>query len=162
MKKLTLIRHGKSSWSHGVADHDRPLKARAHRDADLVIQAIGPFLRNRAPQLWTSSAIRALETAKMFQDQLKIPSENFSIIEELYTFDSGALKTIINTCEDHIDDLLVFGHNPAITDLAGELGSKIFDNVPTTGLVAMEFESTKWQEISGGKTLQYFFPKNLR
>lgn len=162
MKKLTLIRHGKSSWSHGVTDHDRPLKPRAHRDADLVIQAFRPLLQNRSPVLWTSSATRALDSARMFQSQLAISAENFSVIEELYTFDSQALRAVIHTCGNHIDDLIVFGHNPAITDLTEELGDKIFDNVPTTGLVAIEFESTKWQDISNGRTVQYFFPKNLR
>lgn len=98
----------------------------------------------------------------MFQDQLAISSEDFKVREELYTFDSEVLRAVIQSCEASIDDLIVFGHNPAITDLARELGNKVFDNVPTTGLVAMEFESTNWQEISNGKTIQFFFPKNLR
>ena len=98
----------------------------------------------------------------MFKDQLEISSENFAILEELYTFDSQALKRVILSCGDQIEDLIIFGHNPAITDLSEELGSRSFENVPTTGLVAMEFETTKWQEISNGKTVQYLFPKNLR
>lgn len=162
MKRLTLIRHGKSSWSHAVDDHQRPLKPRALEDADLVIQAFRLHLQNRTPVLWTSSARRALDSARMFQDQLNISSENFAILKELYTFDSRALKRVIQSCGDHIEDLIIFGHNPAITDLSEELGSQSFENVPTTGLVAMEFESTKWKEISNGMTVQYLFPKNLR
>lgn len=162
MKRLTFVRHGKSSWNHGLADHDRPLKERAISDASLVIEAFKDSVQDRAPVIWSSSAKRALETAKMFKDQLGIAESNFIIKQELYTFDFDVLKDVIGLCDDGLDDLVIVGHNPAITDLVNELGTLYFDNVPTTGLVALEFEINKWTDISDGKTLYYLFPKNLR
>ena len=39
MKKITLIRHAKSSWDHpGLADHNRPLNKRGRRDASFMAQ----------------------------------------------------------------------------------------------------------------------------
>lgn len=162
MKRLTFIRHGKSSWNHGLPDHDRPLKRRATADAGVVINAFKTPLQGRTPMLWSSSAKRALETAKMFKDQLRIEESSFLVKQELYTFDSDELKTVVSLCDDRINDLMIVGHNPAITDLVNELGTTGFANVPTTGLVALEFETNKWADISDGKTVSYFFPKNLR
>lgn len=162
MKRLTLIRHGKSSWNYGLPDHDRPLKKRATADASVVISAFKTQLQGFTPMLWSSSAKRALETAKMFREQLRIDERSFLVKQELYTFDSDELKTVVSLCDDSISDLIVVGHNPAITDLVNELGTTGFDNVPTTGLVALEFQTNKWTDISDGKTVSYFFPKNLR
>ena len=162
MKRLTFIRHGKSSWNHGLPDHDRPLKQRATADASLVITAFKASMQGYGPMVWSSSAKRALETAKMFKEQLSIEESDFMVKQELYTFDSDELKAVVNLCDDRINDLVIVGHNPAITDLVNELGTIYFDNVPTTGLVCLEFETNKWTDISEGKTTYYLFPKNLR
>lgn len=66
------------------------------------------------------------------------------------------------TCEDSIDTLMVFGHNPAMTEVVNHLGSQEFDNIPTTGLSVLEFETNSWKNLKDGKTILYLFPKNLR
>lgn len=162
MKRLTLIRHGKSSWKYELPDHDRPLKKRATSDAALVIGALRSQLEDRTPTLWSSSAKRALDTASMFKEQLNIGDSSFFVKRELYTFDSEELESVIRTCDDQIDDLMVFGHNPAITEFVEELGTQSFANIPTTGLVAMEFDSPTWTDIYRGRTSFHLFPKNLR
>lgn len=162
MKRLILIRHGKSSWKYDVQDHDRPLKKRAFKDADLVINAFKQKLPEGKLEMWSSSAKRALESAKLFKEQLHISDKDFLVQEDLYTFDASQLANLIRSCDDAIDDLIVFGHNPAITTLANQLGHVSFDNVPTTGLVALELEQDSWNEIANGKTQFYLFPKNLR
>ena len=57
---------------------------------------------------------------------------------------------------------MVFGHNPAMTGLVNDLGDKEFDNIPTTGLVVIDFDSQSWSDLGKGKTLLNLFPKNLR
>lgn len=160
MKRLILVRHGKSSWENDLQDIHRPLKKRAYKDADKVIKAY----KSRSPQpvvLWSSPAVRALESAQIFAEQLGIAENDFFIKEELYTFDDRKLLETITSCNDSIDQLMVFGHNPAITELVNTLGNEIFDNVPTTGLTVIEFEADSWKELSQGKTLFHLFPKHL-
>ena len=62
MKTLILVRHGKSSWKNDLPDHERPLKKRAFKDANLVINAL-KLQKQYHPRVFSSSALRALTTA---------------------------------------------------------------------------------------------------
>lgn len=161
MKRLILVRHGKSSWKEDLPDDERPLKKRAYKDADLVIGAYKGFSKS-TPEIWSSHAVRALTTAKIFKEKLQVPDENFTVKKDLYTFDSSGLKSSIRSCEDDFDELMVFGHNPAMTSLVNQFGDKHFDNVPTTGLTVIDFETDSWKSLKKGKTIIYLFPKYLR
>ncbi len=161
MKKLILVRHGKSSWKEDLPDDERPLKKRAYKDAGLVLNAFAGF-KEKPLKIWSSYATRALTTAEIFKKRLEVDSNDFVVKDELYTFDSGKLIKIIQSCDEQVDTLMIFGHNPAITGVANQLGDQHFGNIPTTGLCMIEFEAEKWQDIEEGKTLLYLFPKNLR
>lgn len=161
MKKLILVRHGKSSWEEDLPDHERPLKKRAYKDAELVLNSFSGFVPD-ALTLWSSHAVRALTTARLFQDSLKVPESRFHIKKELYTFDSSSLLRVIKTCDNNVENLMIFGHNPAMTGVANNLGDQHFSNIPTTGLCMLEFKTEDWKDIRNGKTLMYLFPKNLR
>jgi phosphohistidine phosphatase len=160
MKRLILVRHGKSSWEHDVPDDERPLKERAYNDAEMVISAIKDQLREPFT-IWSSYAKRALTTAKLFQEKLEVPATFFEIHDNLYTFDGHQLLKEIKTCEDQVETLMVFGHNPAMTQVVNSLGDQHFNNIPTTGLSWLEFEVDAWEDIKHGKTILYLFPKNL-
>ncbi|NJY64256.1 histidine phosphatase family protein [Salinimicrobium sp. CDJ15-81-2] len=161
MKKLILVRHGKSSWNEDLPDDERPLKKRAYKDADLVINAFSGFKNDRLT-IWSSYAVRALTTANIFKDKLSIPDSRFEVKNDLYTFNGSQLLKVIESCSDEIDALMVFGHNPAMTSVVNRLGDQDFDNIPTTGLSMIEFETDRWKSLKHGKTLLYLFPKNLR
>ena len=111
---------------------------------------------------WTSPAERAKGTAEVFKAHFNVPDKIFEVKKELYTFNVESLLKIVKTCPDEVEQLYVFGHNPAITELVNKLGNEHFSNIPTTGLVMIDFEVEKWNEIKGGKTILYLFPKNLR
>lgn len=161
MKKLIFVRHGKSSWNEQLQDHNRPLKKRAYNDAELVINAFRDFPEEQSV-IWSSSATRALETAKIFQERLKVKDKNFVVKNELYTFSANELLKIVQTCDDSIEELMIFSHNPGITDIVNRLGNRNFDNIPTTGLTCIEFQTNSWKHLNNGKTVLYLFPKNLR
>lgn len=161
MKKLILVRHGKSSWNEDLPDDERPLKKRAYKDADLVINAFSGFKNDRLT-IWSSYAVRALTTANIFKDKLSIPDSRFEVKNDLYTFNGSQLLKVIESCSDEIGALMVFGHNPAMTSVVNRLGDQDFDNIPTTGLSMIEFETDSWKSLKHGKTLLYLFPKNLR
>lgn len=161
MKRLILVRHGKSSWEHNLDDEQRPLKNRGYKDGELVATAIEEFIENPLI-IWTSPAIRALETAKIFKEKLNIQDEDFFIEPSLYTFSSRDLFSQIQHCDPEIEQLMVFGHNPAMTQLVNNLGDKTFDSIPTTGLSVIDFKTNSWKDLKDGKTILNLFPKNLR
>ncbi len=161
MKRLVLVRHGKSSWEFDVPDDERPLKKRAYKDAEVVLKTFKQFYKFSG-KFWTSYAKRARTTAELFKKELNIPEEDFSIKRELYTFNQNDLLQVIKSCDNSIHKLVVFGHNPAMTILVNHLGDKPIDNLPTTGLVVIDFDVDDWNDISKGTTILSLFPKNLR
>ncbi len=161
MKRLILVRHGKSSWKNNLPDDQRPLKKRGYRDAELVIKAFLTY-RNEPLTMWSSYAVRALTTARIFQEKLGVADADFEVKNELYTFNGSQLLKTITTCDDAVETLMVFGHNPAMTSVVNQLGDQEFDNIPTTGLSVIEFETDSWKDLKDGKTILYLFPKNLR
>ncbi|MFO8148580.1 MAG: SixA phosphatase family protein [Bacteroidota bacterium] len=161
MKRLILVRHGKSSWEHNLEDEQRPLKKRGFKDGELVSTAFQEFAEYPLI-IWSSPAVRALETAKIFKKILNIKDEHFFIKPSLYTFSSRDLFSQIQHCDPEIENLMVFGHNPAMTVLVNDLGDKAFVSIPTTGLTVIDFKTNSWKDLKDGKTILNLFPKNLR
>ncbi|WBL24428.1 SixA phosphatase family protein [Zunongwangia sp. HGR-M22] len=166
MKRLIIVRHGKSSWKHDVEDLERPLKKRAYKDAEVVLSVFKPYydqnVNKAKATFWSSHAVRAHETAKIFKDKLAVDNKDFEVIESLYTFNYSRLKKVIQNAPDSTETLIIFSHNPAVTSFVNHAGHATYDNIPTTGLCVIEFNKDSWQSISSGKTLLTLFPKNLR
>ncbi|HLW62133.1 MAG TPA: histidine phosphatase family protein [Flavobacterium sp.] len=160
MKKLILIRHGKSSWDQPLEDHERPLSNKGILNNNRVFETIQPQLPERF-LIWSSSAKRAYDTAKIFNEVSGIPQELTIVKPELYTFDHQNLMKTIRKCESSVPHLILFGHNNAITDFVNTFGDKYIENVPTSGIVVLEFEEDDWKTINKGKILTTLFPKDL-
>lgn len=161
MKNLILVRHAKSSWKHNVTDHERPLNKRGLNDA----QKISNHLIKKGLNVelaWSSDAIRAKTTANIFISNLGISQEIFSLNHDLYDFSGENLVKIIKNCDDKINSLMVFGHNHAITAFVNSYGDKYIDNVPTSGVVNIEFEIDSWKNLNQGKTIQTLFPRDFK
>lgn len=163
MKRLTIVRHAKSSWKDAaLADRDRPLSRRGERDAPYM----GTRLRARKARpslIVTSPAKRALATAHMVATELRYPPESLQIEEALYLADVKDLLDVIAAQEARSAELMIVGHNPGLTDLANDLlGRPWLDNLPTASAVAIDFDAQNWREIASGRgTLVYFdYPKN--
>lgn len=138
--RLWLVRHAKSDWEQGVRDFDRGLNARGHRD--------GPFMAawlSRQPQgagwIWSSTANRALTTARYLATGWQLPEDRLVAVDSLYHAPPmQALDVIRETPADVTCAAVVF-HNPGITELVNLLaGRGIIDNVPTLGIA--EFTTT--------------------
>ncbi len=159
MKKLLLIRHAKSSWDLPLRDFDRPLMKKGIQDANNVFSKIVDII----PQtfiVWSSAAKRAAETALLFAENISIPVEDIQFKEELYTFDGNKLEKIIKSCPNDYENLILFGHNSAITDFVNKFGDIYIDNVPTAGFVSIIFETNDWNSITKGKTVKTLFPRD--
>ncbi len=161
MKKLILVRHGKSSWEYAVGDKDRPLSQRGINDALLVSDN---FNTQSMPidAAFSSPANRALHTSMIFVRQLYFPLEKFRVVNELYDFSGEDVLQFVRALDDELNSVLIFGHNHAFTHIANSLGNSYIENVPTSGLVQLEFNVQNWASIEKGLTKQTIFPKQLR
>lgn len=160
MKKLILIRHGKSSWDMPIEDHERPLTNKGIKNSNIVFDQIQKKLPERF-LIWSSTAKRTHDTAKIFNEVLNIPQELTVLKHELYTFDAHNLSNTIKNCNETVPSLIIFGHNNAITDFVNKFGDKFIENVPTSGVVILEFEADNWNTIQKGTITETLFPKDL-
>ena len=163
MKTLYLVRHAKSSWNFPeLSDFDRPLNKRGKKNAPdmgkrLKLKGILPDL------LMASPANRALTTAHKIAEKIGYPVEDIRENDGIYHSDDDTLLEIIRSTDDEIGELMLFGHNPGFTDLANLLGDQWIDNVPTCGIVAIEFDVDSWQSVipEGGRNLFFDYPKRV-
>jgi len=161
MKNLILIRHAKSSWEAPLHDKDRPLTSQGMQKAHLVASHIGKDLP-KTYSIWSSTAERAVETALIFAQNINFPLESIVYKDELYTFDERKLENVIKLYSNGYDNIIIFGHNEAITNFVNKFGDVYIDNVPTAGFVHIEFNNESWDSISNGKTKKILFPRDLK
>lgn len=160
--RLLICRHAKSSWQDTtLSDVERPLNKRGERDAP----EMGKRLRQRGirPDLiMTSPAARAKATATHYAAQLGYPLDQLHENPLLYAATVPSLIRLVQEVKPKIHTLLLVGHNPESTALANVLGGLAIDNIPTSGIVALEFRLASWQDLTSGTgTLLFFdFPKN--
>lgn len=161
MKNLILIRHAKSSWNAPVHDKNRSLANRGVKDAHLVSANILKHLP-KTFIIWSSTAKRAAETAIIFAQNMFCPIESIIFKDELYTFDEEHLEKMVKSCSNEYENMILFGHNEAITNFVNKFGDVSIDNVPTSGLVSINFDSDDWEAINNGKTQKVIFPRDLK
>ncbi len=161
MKNLILIRHAKSSWDVPVNDKDRSISQRGINDAHLIASKAVEIVP-KSYIVWSSTAKRAKKTACVFSKYLSTPLDAIYFSDDLYTFDDKKLLQMLRNCKNEYDNLILFGHNEAITNFVNKFGDIYIDNVPTSGLVAIRFESESWENITKGKTIKTLFPSQFK
>ncbi|WP_394749703.1 SixA phosphatase family protein [Spongiimicrobium salis] len=161
MKTLILVRHGKSAWDYQVGDKDRVLQERGINDAHLIAK-IFQKKEIKIDAVYSSPANRALHTCMIFLRDLHISFSNFEVTEALYDFSGQSLNDFIRSLDNSLEKVMVFGHNNAFTYVANSLGNTYIENVPTAGLVQLQFDTDDWGLITKGTTVVTLFPKQFR
>jgi phosphohistidine phosphatase len=161
MKTLYLVRHAKSSWKKAhLADIARPLNSRGKRDAPFM----GTLLYEKGIKpdvLISSPAKRARKTAFAFAKALAYPKSEIQLNPTVYEASVQDLFSVINNWDNQLDSVMLFGHNFSYTYFANLYAKPPLDNVPTAGVVAIEFEVDEWKEVTNknGKMLFFEYPK---
>ena len=163
-KTLFLVRHAKSSWDDPTLDDiDRPLNKRGKRDAPEMGKRLSEF--GVKPEIVISSpALRAFKTAVKVSQELGFKKSDIRIEEHVYSWSSAEVLKVIAALDDKYKSAMIVFHNPAITDLVNDISDARIDNVPTSGVVVIGFDSGKWSDVKkgGGKLLEFDYPKKLR
>jgi phosphohistidine phosphatase len=163
MKTLYLVRHAKSDWSSpGLKDFDRPLNQRGKQNAPLM----GKMLRQKAilpDVLLSSPALRAISTAKLIAREIGYESDDILLEKAIYEASPSTLATLISQQPNTYASLMLFGHNPGLTELASQLSDFDEDNIPTAGIVGIQWEIDSWSDIRKrkGKLLFFHYPKQF-
>ena len=157
MKNLIIIRHAKSSWEAPLKDIDRPLTKKGIKDAHYVAEKCINYLPSKFV-IWSSPAKRASETALIFAQTILYPLEDIIYKEDLYTFELNKLENVIKSCSNDFENVILFGHNEAITNFVNKFGDIKVNNVPTSGFVSIQFDTNSWEKISKGKVKKIIFP----
>ncbi len=160
-KQLTIIRHAKSSWEHDVIDHERPLKERGIADANLMAKALRK-LNLKPDAIQISDAKRTTSTAALILPELEVSNAEINYEHKLYDFSGELLLEVIKGCDTTVAHLMIFGHNHAITHFVNTFGDRYIENVPTCGVVQLEFQIAEWSKITKGRTIKTLFPRDLK
>ena len=177
MRRIILLRHAKSDWPNGVADHDRPLAARGRKAAPLMAQYMAA--EGLIPDLaLVSSARRTQETwalvapvlAKARPGRPRPDDIPMKTEPRIYEARVEILLTVLRGIADDVKTLLVVGHNPGMAELTlllsgggdsqqlGDLQRKF----PTTALSVIGFTG-RWAELAPfkGRLDRFVTPKSL-
>lgn len=161
MKNLVIIRHAKSSWDEPVSDKERKLTKRGKNDAALVAIKYLDFLNDNFV-IYSSNAMRAVETAVIFATTFSYPINEINYEKDLYTFDENHLENVIKSLNNDLENVILFGHNAAITNFVNKFGDIFIENIPTSGLVWMQFDCDDWKLLKKGKIHKVIFPRDLK
>jgi len=159
MKTLYLVRHAKSSWKYpDLDDFERPLNRRGRESLMLM----GEFLKKKVtPDLIISSpATRAAMTARIIADMIHYPIEKILYSEIIYLSDEDVLLHVIQDINDDVKEVMLIGHNPALTDLGNYISDQQISNIPTCGIFCVELNISSWINIGErrGKLKFFEFP----
>lgn len=159
LRRLVVLRHAKSAWPTGVADHERPLAPRGRRDAPAAGRALAEA--DCLPDLaLCSTAVRARQTWELAAREWGTPPP-VRLDRRLYAADVSELLTALHEVPDQIRTLLLIGHNPGleelVLDLAGDSLDDALDDVrtkfPTSAIAILAWHGSSWDALAPGTAL---------
>jgi phosphohistidine phosphatase len=170
MRRLILLRHAKSDKSEaGMPDHARPLNGRGREAA----KRIGAYMAHHdlKPDLvLCSTAERTRETWTLVAKELpRPPAATYE--ERLYDSTAGQILSVLREAPAEKYQLLVIGHNPGLHELAvyliaaGDVAARerLRENLPTGGLVVIEFAIEDWKALHrhAGRLERFIEPRTI-
>jgi len=174
MKYLTVIRHAKSSCTQpGLADHDRPLNERGLKAAPAMATflhrtyfggADSPALLPPPDRLVTSTAARALATAKIMQDVFRMPTESLLLDSRLYLAEAPQILRVVQQFDESWRHIMLFGHNPGLHDFAERILARAHvPRMPTCTAVMIAMPQAYWglADWTQAQLIGYLTPKTL-
>jgi len=148
-RTLLLLRHAKSGYPSGVADHDRPLASRGIREAALA----GDWIRSRRSDggeidaVLCSTATRTRQTLERtgitapvrYVDRIYDSTPGI-VIDEI----NGARSRFAGDIGDHgnLSTLLVVGHEPVMSSLALNLANRSTCNGAVAQQISAKFPTS--------------------
>lgn len=114
-------------------------------------------------KILASPAIRAITTAQIFAEFLDYPVNKIQKVQELYQADTKKFLEIINNLPKEAHTVMIFGHNPTLTNMVEYLADHKLDKLPTTGIAMIAFDVDDWKMVSqdSGELKMLDYPKKV-
>lgn len=157
MRRLTLLRHAKSSWDDPeLEDFDRPLNPRGLRNLPDMGRRLAR--RDDRPGLVVASpALRALSTARGIAREIGYRDDRIVEVPALYMAGPDTILGVIRGLPDDCRHAMLVGHNPGFTDFANTLAGVRVDNLPTASMLCVDFPAESWADVAPGDARFVYF-----
>lgn len=116
-----------------------------------------------------SDSIRTRETWDLLTADLPTVPVRFE--ERIYEASVDAILTVIGAADAGLQSLMIIGHNPGLQDLSERLiasgdveaRERLNEQLPTTGLVVIDFPVSRWNELHprSGRLDRFIIPRAL-
>jgi phosphohistidine phosphatase len=171
IKTLYLIRNAKSDWNDiGASDFERGITKKGKKDIETMSSYL--MIKNILPDIILSScALRAQETADIISEKLQYKGK-IEYLQELYYTPTSTLLDILYMLDISVNVAFVIGHNPQLTDIANILIDEHISKIPSSAVVAINFDIQNWNELAyqkgkidffiTPKQFKYYVPKQIR
>lgn len=78
---------------------------------------------------------------------MRYPVSAIEISSSLYEKKASDILNMLKKKDDSISSIMLFGHNPSISDLFDHLTRKKNEELPTSGITCIQFKTKKWSDI---------------
>ena len=157
MRQLFIVRHAQAETPTSSADHERHLTQQGQSEA----LALGTWLRYRGlcpKHALVSSSQRTRETFDYLTQSIAGAKDHqieLTIEPRLYNAEWETLLDVMHEVDDYVEQLLIIGHNPGISEYADMLaapdGSLMRQHMAkgfsTADLAIIAFEGQSWHDI---------------
>ena len=170
MKRLTVLRHAKSSWKdRELDDFDRPLNGRGQRAA----RRMGREMAERGMHfdfILASPAARIRQTIEGVQEGFELNAP-IRFEPRIYMARVSELLELIGTIPKDADDALLVGHNTSAERLVIKLARdddrglrrRVEEKFPTAALAVIELPINSWDDLQpeSGRLVELIYPSDL-
>lgn len=147
MLELYIVRHAKASREEiDIKDRERPLLSIGIQRANKV-STILKKKKILPGKIISSHALRALNTAVIFALNMDYPVRELEISHSIYGKTPETVLDLIKKQNNDISSLMIFGHNPTFTDLYNLLTGDALENLSTSAVACMQFDTENWAKI---------------
>lgn len=171
MKRLSILRHAKSSWDDAsLADFDRPLNGRGRKAA----RRMGRELKRRQMHFdlcVASTAVRVRQTLDGLFETYGAAGFEIRFDPRIYEATAATLLDIVRGLPDSANSALIVGHNPGLPRLIleltkddrGRLRERVAEKLPTAALAQIALPADRWAdaEPGSGEIAELILPKAL-
>lgn len=160
MKTIYLVRHAKAEKGKvDSPDVKRRLNKKGKNDARRLAKKLlkGGFTPDF---LVTSSAKRAVETARIFAKVFQHSAKKIVLNETLYTGSDLPVHQefleIVHGFDDRHQSVMLFGHEPKMSEFASFLRSDFSELMPTSTVACFDIRNNSWAKVTKGRGILKF------
>lgn len=156
MKQVVFVRHAESEWAAPFEkDLDRSLTEEGKADANRMA-AVLRLQQIRPDKIYSSPARRAIQTAEIFINVIEFGKKEIIVHPLLYTPSTRNFYDVIEHIPEDIHTVVIFSHNPGITEFMHELDCCPDIHMPPCGMVAIAADTADWRTFqAAGKRLLF-------